>query len=112
MKKEAEMIRQKKEMVEKRRKLVRNACEECNSEGIKITYKEISERTAIPVKTLQRNPYKDDISYYRNINNDNQSMNTETQQLREQIAYLNKIIKQLHKENHELKTRLYYEDKL
>ena len=112
MKKESEMIRQKKEAVEKRRVLVRNACEICINEGIKITYREITERTKIPSKTLQRSPYKEDIAYYRELNSNKEGVDKQTKQLRDQIAYLNQIIEQLNKENHELKTRLYNEDKI
>lgn len=110
MKKESEMIRQKKLAVEKRSELVRETCETCVNDGVKITYSEIEKMTGIPAKTLQRNPYKSDIAYYRDLDNNEKKSDNQTEQLRSQITYLNEVIKQLNKENHVLKTRLYNED--
>lgn len=112
MDKTVPMLMQKRKMVEERRKLVRAACEDCIKECVIITYKEISSRTSIPHKTLERSPYKDDITYYKKISSNEETKNKEIEILKDQVKYLRKIIKQLNKENHELKTELYYADKI
>lgn len=112
MKKENKMIMQSKERVKKRSNLVEKACENCVDSNVDITYKVIFEKTEIPKSTLQRSPYKDIISTYRDINKGEQILDSELLTCREQIKYLKDVIKQLNKENHELKTKLFYEGKI
>lgn len=107
MKKETAMIRQKKQKVEERRKLVIQACEACNKEGVFITYKEIEIRTSIPRKTLERTPYKTDIKYYKDISTKEDIDNVQIKLLRDQIRYWKNVNKQMLKENKVLKTKLY-----
>lgn len=112
MSKELKMIQLKKDEIEIRRNLVSKACKECIDEGVDITHKEISRRTQIPHKSLERAPYKEDINYYKNINKKEELESKEIQVLRGHIKYLNDIIKQINRENHNLKTELYNNGKI
>lgn len=112
MKKESKMIMQKTEMVRKRSVLVEEACEDFLNNNKEITYRTISGATNIPQSTLQRNPYKDIISIFRNINKTEEILDSELLVCRNQIVYLKDVIKQLNKENHELKTKLFLEGKI
>lgn len=112
MKKETKMILQKKEMVKKRSELVDTVCKNLIDNNIEITYRAISEETSIPSSTLQRSPYRDIIATYRSFNKNEQEFDREILLCREQIKHLRDVIKQLNKENHELKTKLFLEGKI
>lgn len=112
MAKHTAMVNSQKQIVNERRPLVVSACEECIEEQVKLTYKEISYRSGIPIKTLQRSPYKDEIAYYKHLDSEDETHNKEIIRLRDKIKHLRSVIAQLNKENHELKTELYYADKI
>jgi hypothetical protein len=112
MKKETKMIQQKQESVEIRLSLVSKACKECIDEGIGITSKEISLRTQIPLKSLERKPYRDEINNYKKNTTREETENKEILQNKAYISRLKDVINKLNKENHNLKTELYYNEKI
>lgn len=110
MAKEYRMIKLKKEQVCNRQKSVELACEQAISNNEKISYKLISEITTIPIKSLEREPYKGIINRFKNKSNI--AVNVEVDSLKKEIVYLNSIIKKLREENRSLMTLLYEKGKV
>lgn len=117
MKKEYKMLKQKEELVNIRKNIIKKACNTILSDNVDIyrgtlksVREEIFELTKIPMKTLERSPYKEIINEYR-IKSE-ECENSSVKILKREIEYKNKIIIQLRKQNKELITRLYMEDKI
>ncbi|MBS4958714.1 MAG: hypothetical protein KHZ99_17015 [Clostridium sp.] len=100
------MLEQKKMRVNKNIELINKACEELINIKDKITYKIISEKTKIPIKTLQNKSYKECIHNWRILQGGLET-NKEYGEYLEEIKYLNKVIKQLRAQNEQLKYELY-----
>src|SRR5476649_1132077 len=117
MKKEYNMLKQKEELVHLREDMIKKACNAIladNADVYKRTIKsireEIFELTKIPVKTLERSPYKEIINKYRIQSETCENSSIKT--LKGEIEYKNKIIAQLRKQNKELITKLYMKDEI
>ena len=105
------MIQAKKKSVIERHDRVEDICKSLVESTEKITYNRVSEIAHIPVKTLERNPYKDTIIKYRSML-EKEEYNPNVRNLKEKINHLNLIIEQLRKENKGLITELYRVEKL
>lgn len=117
MGKEDKMLKEKKEAVLERKEKVMHACNDLllsNNQLFKSTItkirKSVSEVTLIPVKTLERSPYKELINQYREL-----SLNSENKDvimLKKEIEYKNKLIQQLRKQIKAMETQLFMEDRI
>jgi hypothetical protein len=103
------MLQQKKVRVSKNIDIINKVCEELITLDDNITYRVISEKTNIPIKTLQNKSYKECISNWRNCqkNKDNED---ESNIYLEEIKHLKKIIHQLRKQADQLKYELYIKE--
>jgi hypothetical protein len=117
MKKEYKMLKEKQELVNLRKDMVRKACDTLLSDDMnvfKTTLKDVKEEiyqlTKIPVRTLERSPYKEIINKYRLQLEECESSSIKI--LKKEIEYKNKIIAQLRKQNRALETQLLMEDKI
>lgn len=104
-KKEDKMIKLSKIQVKEREILVTEACRSLIEDDFIITYKLIEERTGIPCRSLERDPYRSIINTYKK-NSFTESREDEFQNFREEIRRLNDIIKALRIQNVELKKKL------
>ncbi|MBD7910042.1 hypothetical protein [Clostridium cibarium] len=100
------MIQQKKLRVKNNIESINKVCEELISLDENITYKSISGKTMIPIKTLQNSSYKECITNWKGIQKIREN-NEESNVYLEDIKYLKKIIQQLRKQNEQLKYELY-----
>ncbi|NOW89760.1 hypothetical protein BCD91_001783 [Clostridium beijerinckii] len=103
------MLEQKKARVKKNINLINNACAELIDLDDDITYKIISERTNIPIKTLQNKSYKECISNWRNCHK-NKDNDEESNIYLKEINHLKKVIQQLRKQTDQLKYELYIKE--
>ncbi|WP_394897808.1 hypothetical protein [Clostridium butyricum] len=99
------MLEQKKERVRRNIDLINTVCEELINCDDSITYKILSEKTNIPIKTLQNKSYKDCISNWRNCKNNKDD--DESNIYLKEINHLKKVIQQLRKQTDQLKYELY-----
>lgn len=117
MKKESQMLKEKKEFVNLRKDMVKKACNTLMKERIdvfKSTLKDVRqaiyEETEIPVRTLERSPYKEIINTYMIKLQEEDSVSVI--KLKKDLANKDKIIVQLRKQNKNLMTQLYSEGKI
>lgn len=101
-----EMLKQKRLRVNKNIEQINKVCEELVGIDEKITYRIISEKINIPVKTLQNKYYKECIRKWKALQEDYKE-SEESNEYLEELKYLNNIIKQLRKQNEQLKYELY-----
>lgn len=102
----SKMVDCKKQVVAQRMVKVESVCRELQLEGMKITYRSVFDRSGIPSKTLEREPYRSVISKYKECSLTTTKTDKSIEALKNEIKYLNLIIKQLRKENSELRTML------
>lgn len=101
------MVQLSKSKVQKRLIIVEQACNDLITDKIELSYKSVCEKTQIPAKTLMREPYKTMINSFRNNKVGNYINNSDIEKHKKEIRDLIDIIKQLNRENHNLKTLLY-----
>lgn len=100
------MLEQKRIRVQKNIDSINKACEELISLNENISYKNISEKTDIPIKTLQNKSYKDCIRNWKSHIEKSED-NIETNIYLEELNYYKRLTQQLRKQNEQLKYELY-----
>lgn len=117
MKKEYRMLEEKQKFVSIRKDMVTKACNTLlsnNMDIFKTTLKDVREAifelTNIPIKTLERSPYKDIINNYRSKLKDDES--GEVKILKKEIEYKNKLIDKLRRQNRSLETQLFMGERI
>jgi len=108
--KEDRMLELKRKFVDERKALLEKSCKELIAEGIKLLYVNISERSNIPLSTLERSPYKEIIKKYKSLHESQQIGEQDYYKLKEENKYLKLLINQLNKENKNLKIKLLEND--
>lgn len=91
----------------KREVAVENACSELSKKNPKFTYQDICESTQIPIKTLEREPYRSIKKKYSVSLSNSLVDSFEIKSLKRRIEYLETVIEQYRKQNSSLKTQLY-----